>query len=291
MKKRVRRLNNFCDIDEEFSSWEESRVVILSAPYEATTTYRRGTINGPKAIIAASSQVELYDQELGKETYKIGINSLRELKLAGFSPEEMIAGIEGAACRVFDAGKFPVLLGGEHTVSIGMAKAAKKNYPDLAVLQFDAHADLRNSYQGSPFNHACVARRLKELTPVVGIGIRNLSKEGAEFIEQSGMKLCFASEVIKNPGKVKEIIFGLKTNNIYLTIDLDVMDPSIMPAVGTPEPGGLGWYEICDLLSFVASTKKIVGFDAVELNPLGNEVRSDFLAAKLIYRLLGYIFN
>lgn len=282
---------NFCDIDQEFSSWEDSKAVILRAPYEATTTYRAGTINGPRAIVEASSQVELYDEELKKETYRIGINNLDELKLEGLSPEGMVAAIETAAGRVFDAGKFPILLGGEHTVSIGMVKAAKKNYSDLVVLQFDAHADLRNTYQGSPFNHACVARRLMELTPVVEIGIRNLSKEGAEFIEQSGMKVFFAPEVLKNPSQIKKAISQLKTDNIYLTIDLDVMDPSIMPAVGTPEPGGLGWYEMCDLVSFAASSKKIVGFDAVELCPLQNEIRSDFLAARLIYRLLGYIFK
>ena len=282
---------NFYDIDQEFSSWKDSKAVILRAPYEATTTYRAGTINGPRAIFDASSQVELYDEELKKETYRIGINNPDELKLEGLSPERMVAAVETAAGRVFDAGKFPVLLGGEHSVSIGMVGAAKKSYSDLAVLQFDAHADLRNTYQESRFNHACVARRLVELAPVVGIGIRNLSKEGAEFIEQSGMKVFFAPEVLKNPGRIKKTISQLKTDNIYLTIDLDVMDPSIMPAVGTPEPGGLGWYEMCDLLSFAASSKKIVGFDVVELCPLQNEIRSDFLAARLIYRLLGYIFK
>ena len=282
---------NFCDIDQEFSSWKDSKAVILRAPYEATTTYRSGTINGPRAIVEASSQVELYDEELKKETYRIGVNNPDELKLKGLSPEGMVAAVEAAASRVFDAGKFPILLGGEHTVSIGMVGAAKKSHSDLVVLQFDAHADLRNTYQESRFNHACVARRLMELTPVVGIGIRNLSKEGAEFIEQSGMKVFFAPEVLKNPGQIKKTISQLKTDNIYLTIDLDVMDPSVMPAVGTPEPGGLGWYEMCDLLSFAASSKKIVGFDVVELCPSQNEIRSDFLAARLIYRLLGYIFK
>ncbi|MEA3560632.1 MAG: agmatinase [Candidatus Omnitrophota bacterium] len=280
----------FCGLEPEYSSWKSSKVAVLPAPYEATVTYRPGTAKGPKAIIKASGQVELYDEELEKETYKIGINTLDEPVLAGFSPEEMVDKIHRLGSEMIDSGKFPVLLGGEHTVSIGMARVLGRKYSDLSIIQFDAHADLRDSYEGSFFNHACTGRRLRELAPVITIGVRNLSREGAEFIDKTAARIVSAEQTIKHPQDCKNIISSLG-ENIYITIDLDVLDPSIMPAVGTPEPGGLGWYDIISLLSTIASSKKIVGFDVVELAPIPDEVYSDFLAAKLVYRLLGYIFK
>jgi agmatinase len=295
LKKKARKREkmsqlNFYDLEPEYSSWDSSKAVILSAPYEATVTYRSGAAKGPEAIIRASGQVELYDEELKKETYKIGINTLDELELADLCPEEMIEVIYRAGARVIKAEKFPVLLGGEHTVSIGMVRALKERYPDLTVIQFDAHADLRDKYEGSSFNHACTGRRLRELAPVIPMGVRNLSKEGAEFIDKSGIKIIFARQLIEQPQTAKDVISSLG-KNIYITLDLDVLDPSVMPAVGTPEPGGLSWYGMLQLFSLIASTKQVVGFDVVELAPIPDEIYSDFLAAKLVYRLLGYIFK
>ncbi|MEA3328732.1 MAG: agmatinase [Candidatus Omnitrophota bacterium] len=281
---------NFCGLEQNYSSWESSKAVILPAPYEASVTYQPGTAKGPGAIIKASGQVELYDEELEKETYRLGINTLPPPVLKGLSAWEMIDQIHQLGSKIIDSGKFPVLLGGEHTVSIGLARSLAGKYPDLSIVQFDAHADLRDRYHGSSFNHACTGRRLGELAPVIPIGVRNLSRQEAEFIGQSGQKIIFAGQIIKQPSLIKDIISSLG-KNIYITIDLDVLDPSIMPAVGTPEPGGLGWYDMLYLLSVLSSSRKIVGFDVVELAPIPDEIYSDFLAAKLIYRLLGYIFK
>ena len=281
---------NFCDLEPEYSSWESSKAVILPAAYEASVTYRPGTAKGPEAIIRASGQVELYDEELKKETYRLGINTLAPPDIKGLSPQEMIDRIGRLGSKIIESGKLPVLLGGEHTVSIGLARSLAKKYPDLSIIQFDAHADLRDKYQDSSFNHACAGRRLGELAPVIPVGVRNLSKEEADFIGRSGQKIIFAGQIIKQPRLIEDVISSLG-ENLYVTIDLDVLDPSIMPAVGTPEPGGLGWYDILYLLSALASKKKIVGFDVVELAPIPDEIYSDFLAAKLIYRLLGYIFK
>jgi len=279
---------NFCGLQSDWSAWDKSRVVIIPVPYDLTTTYMPGTRLGPHAIIKASMQVELFDDELEQETAAIGIHTLPELEVDTSGPAGMIDRVAAAAQQVISAGKFPVMLGGEHSVTLGMIRALLKTHPDMGVLQLDAHADLRDSYLGSPYNHACVAKRIQELCPLVQAGIRNMSAEEFSFLSLSQVKSCSARHMQGNTDWVAKIIENLP-QKIYITIDLDVFDPSIMPAVGTPEPGGLGWYDVLTLLRTVCRERQIVGCDIVELCPQPMNPGPDFLAAKLCYKLLGYI--
>ena len=279
---------NFCGLKDELAGWEQARAVIIPVPYDLTTTYMPGTRQGPHAIIRASTQLELFDEELEKEPASIGIHTLPEVEVITSGPAEMIDRVESVAAQVVGAGKFPVLLGGEHSISLGMVRALKNKYPDMGVLQFDAHADLRDSYQGSRFNHACAARRIQELCPLVQAGIRSITEEEWSFLKSSGVTTVFARNMQSRDEWLPKLIEKLP-QKIYITIDLDVLDPAQMPAVGTPEPGGMSWYDLLHLLRLVSAQRHIVGFDIVELCPLPGNPGPDFLAAKLCYKLLGYI--
>jgi len=282
----------FGDIDEDYSNFKKSKVVIVQVPYEKTTTYVKGTKAGPAAIIEASGNMELFDDELNQEVYKIGIHTVEIPGIADAEPEDMVKKVHDATDDLLKLSKFPVILGGEHSVSVGAIGAMKKSYPDVSVLQLDAHYDLRNEYLGSKYNHACAARRISEICPLVQAGLRSLSKEEKDFLNtksNGNIKTVNVYDILEKPLWKDYVINGL-SENVYITIDLDVFDPSLMPAVGTPEPGGIGWYELIDLLKETAKDKKIVGFDVVELCPIENHIMSNFLAAKLVYRLLGYIF-
>ena len=286
------RTKNFGGLEEEYASFKRSKVAIMQAPYDKTATYIKGTKGAPAAIIDASSYMERFDDELNQETFKIGIHTMDALPIEDMSPEEMVAKVYAASGELLKAGKFPVMLGGEHSVSIGAVKAFKEAYPNLSVLHLDAHYDLRNEYFGSKFNHGCVARRISEICPIVQVGTRSLSKEEKDFLATQAngrIKTISVYDILDMP-MWKDTVTNSLTDNVYVTIDMDVFDPSIMPAVGTPEPGGIGWYEILDLLKDVSKDKKIVGFDVVELCPIKGQIASDFFTAKLIYRLLGYIF-
>lgn len=283
---------NYASMDEEYTGFKRAKVVILQAPYERTATYKKGTVKGPSAIIDASKKMELFDDELNQETYKIGIHTMDPLAIENMEPEAMVDTVYKATLDVLKANKFPVMLGGEHSVSIGAVRAFKEIYPNISVLHLDAHYDLRDEYFGSKFNHGCVARRISEMCPIVQTGTRSLSKEEKEFLNSQAngrVKTVNVYDILEMP-LWKDVISNSLTENVYISIDLDAFDPSLMPAVGTPEPGGLGWYETLDLLLNVSKDKKIVGFDVVELCPIKDQIASDFLAAKLIYRLLGYIF-
>ena len=277
--------------DLNYVDFEKAKVVVIPAPYEGTVTYRRGTGNGPSAIFEASNNMELLDEELNSETHKIGIHTMAPLNIMDMSAPAMIEEVRKKEKEVLSAGKFPVMVGGEHSVSIGAVKAAKDVIGDISVLHLDAHYDLRNEYRGSKYSHACVARRLQEIAPVVLLGMRSLSREEKDFLgtENNIARCVSAYDILNDSLWDKKTLDALK-DKVYISIDLDVLDPSIMPAVGTPEPGGLGWYLILDILKIVVQEKEIVGFDVVELAPLGGDITSDFLASKLIYRLLGYIF-
>jgi len=284
---------NFCNIDGEYASFKKAKVVLVSVPYEKTVSYLKGTINGPSAIINASRYMELFDDELNQETYKIGIHTMNALEVENLAPEVMVEKVYASTQELLKAGKFPVIIGGEHSMSSGAVRAFKETYPNLSVLQLDAHYDLRDEYQGSKFSHACAARRICEICPVVQVGVRSLSKEEREFLNgQAGDKVKTISvyDILDTP-MWKDRVSNSLSENVYVTIDLDVFDPALMPAVGTPEPGGIGWYEMLDLLRDISKDKRIVGFDVVELCPIKGQISSDFLAAKLIYRILGYIFN
>ncbi len=283
--------DNFGDLEKNFSVYRTSKTVILPLSYEGTVIYGKGTGHGPKAIINASRQLELYDEELDREVYRIGIHTLKGIEGKTLSPEEITKAVYREASRLVKDGKFLVSLGGEHSLSLGLVKALRQKYKDLSVLQLDAHADLRDEYQGTKYNHACIGRRILELAPLTQVGVRSLDREQADYIKKrKRLKVFYASRVIGQRDWIEEVISTLSPN-VYLTFDLDVLDPGIMPAVGTPEPGGLSWYETLNFLRQLTEKKRIVSFDLMELSPQPGNIAPDFLAAKLIYKLLGYIFR
>lgn len=284
----------FLGLGKDESASDHPRYSVIPVPYDGTVTYVAGTRRGPEAIIKASEQVELYDEELDTEPYKAGVETLKPLDLDGLGPEDAVDRVRAASAEVVSTGRVPVVLGGEHSISAGTVRALLRKYPDLSVLQLDAHADLRDSYTGTRSSHACTARRISELCPLVQVGVRSLSIEEREFlvnkdrVEGRPIKTFYAAEVLSE-GFVWDKVMDELTSDVYVTIDLDVFDPSIMAAVGTPEPGGLGWYETLALLRGVASAKTVVGFDVVELCPIDGNVAPDFTAARLVYKMMGYI--
>ncbi|MFH1147033.1 MAG: agmatinase [Pseudomonadota bacterium] len=281
---------NFGGLAEEESAPERSSTIIVPVPYDGTTSYRSGARDGPLAIINASRFIELYDEETCRDISKKGIATLGELEPNASSPEAMIDSVHDACLPFFKQGKKVVILGGEHSVSLGGIKAARGGQESFSILQFDAHADLRDSYHSTPFSHACVMRRALEYNPIEQVGIRSLSEEEAVFIRAEGLKPFYAQYTLNNRDLVLEELVKRLLPKVYLTIDLDVLDPSIMPSVGTPEPGGLGWYDLLFLLRHLAKEKDIIGFDVVELAPQPGNIAPDFLAAKLVYKLLGYMW-
>jgi agmatinase len=279
---------NFGDIDAQYSSFEDSRFVIIPVPYDLTSTYQSGSRRGPEAIIEASCNLELYDEELLKETFLSGIHTMAPLAVDARGPEEMLKAIYEEVARIISYEKIPVILGGEHSISAGSVRALREKHPSLTVLHLDAHADMRDSYQNTPFSHAAVGRRIFEICPLIQAGIRSMSKEEAVFIKDNNIKVISPEEIEDNPNWIEGIVDGL-SDDVYVSIDLDVLDPSIMPATGTPEPGGIRWRDLLRLIKKVSNDCTILGFDVVELCPIPGMVAPDFTAAKLIYRLMGYI--
>jgi len=235
--------------------------------------------------------MELYDEEVGSEPWKAGIRTLEPLEPTSRGPEEMAARVEAAVEGILREDAVPVMLGGEHSITLGAVRACLKKYPDLSVLQFDAHADMRDSFQDSPFSHACVARRVSELCPVVQAGIRSMSAGEARFLGGNPRVGTRMAADMKRAGleEVAELLASETGDPLYITVDLDVFDPSVMPATGTPEPGGLDWYEVTAILKRVIEEKKVVGFDVVELSPVPGLRAPDFMAARLVYRIMAYI--
>lgn len=284
--------HNFGGLAEEFSRYEDSRAVVFPVPLERTTTYEHGTRNGPDAIIAASRNMETWDEELGVETYaKIGIATLSPIDASYLTLEKVLSEIHTTELKLLADGKFPVVLGGEHSLTPPLVSAAAKKFPDLTVLQIDAHADLRDSYQGNPASHACAMRRVVEICPAVQVGIRSLSEEEAKTIPQLPTKVHWARDIarVRLDSWIPRVVADL-SEHVYLTVDLDGFDPSYVPATGTPEPGGLDWYQVTALLRAVAKERTIVAADVVELLPQPGDHAADFLAAKLVYKILGYVF-
>ena len=269
-------------------SLRDALFVVVPVPYDLTSTYQPGSRRGPAAIIEASTNMELYDEELKKETYLAGIHTILPLAVEARGPKYMINVVHKEISKIVSFNKIPVMLGGEHSISFGAVSALKEKYPKLMVLQLDAHADLRESYQGSSFSHASVARRISEICPLVQVGIRSMSKEEADFLPKSKVKSYSADFALENKKWCETICENL-SGDVFISIDLDVFDPSIMPATGTPEPGGMYWKNVLHLLKTVSRSCRIRGFDVVELAPLPGIVAPDFMAAKLIYRLMGYI--
>ncbi len=269
---------NFAALPSQYTEFETSKVVILPIPYDSTTTWRSGSRDGPLAIIDASEHLELYDHELGRESHLVGIHTLPELQPSMKGPEETVMRVHEVASDLIRKDKFVVMLGGEHSLTVGMVKAFRQRFDSLSVLQLDAHADLRDVYEDSKYSHACVMRRVLEYCPIVQVGIRSLCEEEHRFLTQNQMQPFFAEGL---PLDIDGIVSALSTD-VYVTIDLDVLDPSIMSAVGTPQPGGISWHEILKILRRVAETRRIVGCDLVELCPAEGPPSCAFLAAKLI---------
>ncbi|HBH86051.1 MAG TPA: agmatinase [Syntrophaceae bacterium] len=279
---------NFGGIDPAYPTFEEAAFVVIPIPYDLTSTYQSGSRRGPHAILEASGNMELYDEELCKETYLTGIYTLSPVESDARGPGEMVHVIRHATADVLAHDKIPVILGGEHSISFGVVQAMREKYPGISVLQLDAHADLRNYYQCSPYSHASVGRRISELCPLVQAGIRSMSAEEAAFMKESTIR-TFTADFILGENMWWEKICETLNGDVYITIDIDVLDPSIMPATGTPEPGGIYWKDILRLVRAVSSRCRVRGFDVVELSPIPGMVAPDFLAAKLVYRIIGYL--
>ncbi|MBD0264173.1 MAG: agmatinase [Tolypothrix sp. T3-bin4] len=274
--------------------YDTSKVVILPIAYEATTTYRRGCENGPDSILEASHQVEYYDEELGRETgieVKIYTHeTIADTRSSSVSAEEMLKVTEETVHKLIDDGKFVIALGGEHSITAGIVEAYRKVYTEsFTVVQIDAHGDLRHSYEGSIHNHACVMRRIVDMDlPTVQIGIRAICKEEADLIKEKQLTVFRAREIANEPNWMERAISAIQTDKVFLTIDLDGIDPTLIPAVGTPEPGGLNWYALMTFLQRVCEKHNVIGCDVMELAPLADSVVSQFTAAKLVYKIIGY---
>jgi agmatinase len=282
---------NFGNLEKEFSEYDTSQVVILPVSYEGTVTYRKGTAKGAKAILKASGQIELYDEETELEVYRVGIYTAKEISGKGRAPQEMIDKVYSRGRKLLKDNKFIVMIGGEHSLSVGMVKAFAEKYQNLSVLQLDAHADLREEYEGSRYSHACAGKRIVEIAPLTLLGVRSLRREDANYVRQTErLNIFYAGENISSRSVADKIISTLR-ENVYLTIDLDFLDPSIMPSVGNPEPGGVNWTEAMRFFRYLAQKRNIIGFDVVELAPLPENIAPDFLAAKLIYKLLAYVMK
>ncbi len=275
----------FGDLPKENSGCNTSRIAIVPVPYDGTSTWNKGADRGPQAIIEASANMELYDIETDSEVFRKGIFTDKPVREKS-SPEAMTEAVRNRVGGHIRNGKFAVVLGGEHSVSLGSIKAHKEEYGKICVLQLDAHSDLRQEYLGSKYNHACVMARAKEICPVVQVGIRSM--DVSEKANMDRKNVFFAEEL--KAGWMDKAVSKL-SGKVYVTIDLDVFDPSIMPSTGTPEPGGLLWHEVLALMRKVVAEDDMVGFDVVELCPAPGVKAPDFMAAKLIYKILGYKFN
>ncbi len=275
---------NFAWLPPEYSEYARSRAVILPVAYDSTASGWVGSREGPAAIIDASANMELYDIGTGCEPYRIGIHTLPEVAVHTGGPQQMVERIEEIAGELIDDGKFVVTLGGEHTVAVGAARAYARRIPRLSVLAFDAHADMRDQYLDSPYNHACTLRRISEVAPVVQVGLRSAEREEHDYIREQGLRFY-------RPGEFRRLgadgVSAQLSESVYITFDLDAFDSSVVSAVGTPEPGGLHWDEVSELLETVARDHRIAGFDVTELaSSLGPRANAQ-LAAKLAYRLIG----
>lgn len=276
----------FGALPPRYTALETSRVFLLPVPYDSSIEYRSGARAGPRAIIEASGELEMFDLELGMEPCQVGIHTLPELQPVMKGPEFMAERVCGVVRELLEGGKMVAMLGGEHSLSSGTIRAYREKHHDLSVLHLDAHADLRDEYLGATYSHACVMRRVRELCPAVSVGTRSMSLAEHQFVRQQGVRL-FPAEALNESGAVRQVLSALSPT-VYVTIDLDVFDPSIMPAVATPEPDGLTWARVLGLLRAVTEGKRVVGFDVMELCPQAGPPACAYLAAKLVYKMIGY---
>ncbi|UCG85116.1 MAG: agmatinase [Gemmatimonadota bacterium] len=277
---------SFLAIPHDEVPFETSPVVVLPVPYESTVSYMGGTRFGPRGLIHASRFLELYDHELDFEPYMIGVHTLPELVLPDSGPEAALAMLQRAMSELLDADKFVIMIGGEHSVSGPAILAHAARYPELAlsVLQLDAHCDLRAEYEGTPYSHACVMHRVHGLVNLVPVGIRSLTAEERNLVRDNNIPVVFGHE-LRSDDWIERVLASLG-EKVYVTVDVDYFDPSLVPATGTPEPGGGDWYSTIELLQRVFDEKHVVGCDVVELAPIPGLVAPDFLVAKLVYKMI-----
>jgi len=285
---------NFLGIEKKYSNYKNSQIVVLSAPLEKTVSYGKGTSKGPEEILKASHYVEFYDEEQKRELcFEKGICTLEPMNLQKLSIEKALQKIHKEVAKHIDEGKFVVTLGGEHSLSAAPIMAFNERFPNLSILQIDAHSDLRDSYEGSKYSHASVMARVAEFNSnIVQVGIRAQCIDEVELKQKKGIKTFYAREIKMGMygENWHELIVNNLTENVYITFDVDGLDPSLLPATGTPEPGGLFWDETMNLLKSVGTEKNIVGFDVVELAPTKYHPSSNFVAAKLVYKMMNYAF-
>ncbi|WP_299110777.1 agmatinase [uncultured Winogradskyella sp.] len=280
------KTNTYAGIPEEFSKLETSEIVLIPVPYDGTSTWQKGADKGPNAFLEASENMELYDIETDSEVYKQGLY-LADTITENSSPEAMVEAVHQATKKYIKENKFVTVFGGEHSISIGTIRAFNEMFQDLTVLQIDAHADLRESYQDSKYNHACAVYEASQTTNLIQVGIRSMDVTEKNVINEE--QTYFAHQMVMDDNW-KDSAINQMTDNVFITFDLDALDPSIMPSTGTPEPGGLLWYDTLAFLKQVFEAKHVVGFDIVELCPNAMDKSSDFLAAKLYYKMLSYKF-
>jgi len=284
---------NFGGIDEEeYSSFDSSRILVWPVSYEGTVSFGTGTGDGAMAIVDASRNMELYEEETRSEVYKLGIHTLEEFESRD-TPEAMMESLYDRTKELLDSEKFICMLGGEHSVSAPVIKAHAEKFHNMSVLQIDAHADLRDTYDGTPHSHASImARVVKDLRiPSVQVGIRSISADEARSLN-TGLptKIFWAKDIVGKTDWIESAVEAL-TENVYLTIDIDGLDPSLVPTTGTPEPGGLGWYETLALIRTLARKRRVVGMDLVEFSKTDNSDAPAFLCSKLVYKSLAYVFG
>ncbi|SFB86786.1 agmatinase [Zunongwangia sp. SCSIO 43204] len=276
---------NYAGIPDKYARIDEAKVVLIPVPYDGTSTWQKGADKGPDAFLEASENMELYDIETRSEVYKKGVY-LAPAVTEDSSPEKMVEAVYKTTKNYIAQDKFVTLFGGEHSISIGSIKAFSESFADLTVVQLDAHADLRPEYEGSKCNHACAMHEASKKTNLIQVGIRSMDISETEHMDEN--QVYFGHDLYED---WMDDAIGQMTPNVFITIDLDAFDPSILPSTGTPEPGGLFWYETLEFLKLMFKKKNVVGFDIVELCPKEDEKSSDFLAAKLYYKMLSYKFK
>ncbi len=280
---------NFLGLEEPFSNYKNAKVCILPVPFEASTSFGHGTAGGPAALIEASRNIEGYDVETEAEIFEIGIHTLPAC--IAESAKETLDCLQDKVKELLQDEKFVISLGGEHTISAAPIRATAEHFGEISVLQFDAHTDLRSAYQGNPLSHASVMARVREcphVKNIVAVGIRAMDK--SEWQNADPADIFFDHQIAENPGWIDSVLQRL-SDKVYISFDIDVFDASFMPATGTPEPGGLGWFQALNMLKRVCQEREVVGFDLVELMPLKNFSAPDFIAAKLVYKFLNYRFG
>ncbi|MBN1113779.1 MAG: agmatinase [Oligoflexia bacterium] len=278
-------INRFLEQEWDFTA---SKYVVVPVPLEVSVSYGKGTASGPHAVLGASFQLENYDEELDRETINAGVHVLEPIDTSR-GIECVIEKLSSVVTRVISNNKIPVVLGGEHTLSLGVFKGLNQCCYDFSIVHFDAHLDLRNEYEGSAHSHACVMRRIREqdFRDIVSVGIRSVSKEEAVYAKETEHKMFYARDLFYDPDCINNVVSLLK-RDIYITFDVDVLDPAVLPSTGTPEPGGLGWYQLLEILKKIITGRRLLAMDMVELAPDNINHHSEFTIAKLLYKIMGY---